>query len=244
MSRTERRTLLSPRFEYDVALSSYFLSADVVGAPENTSLNQAGALKRFLDFLWVSRPGRSWRDTTEADHLAVHQWRRRDEAGPRVAGTTWEPGGLTRQPVLRVGGEGRARPGESDPAAAPAGGAARWGSVAGFVVRDRAGDLRLRRERQAHRVAAAGVLPQMAGRGAPRLRQRCDLPGPDGPHRDAVDRAVEPDGAGDPDPARPERLSAVWLPGPIAKYFSARWIYMPENVVRDVASYVEFDRPR
>jgi hypothetical protein len=64
--------LLSPRFEYDVALNSYFLSADVVGAPENTSVNQAGVLKRFVDFRWVSQPGRSWRDATKADHLAFH----------------------------------------------------------------------------------------------------------------------------------------------------------------------------
>src|SRR5690242_11648589 len=75
--------LMSPTFEYDTALNAYFLSAAVVGAPDNTRVNQAGALKRFLDFLWSARSGRSWRDATEADHLAFHHWRRRDEDGPR-----------------------------------------------------------------------------------------------------------------------------------------------------------------
>ena len=33
-----------------------------------------------------------------------------------------------------------------------------------------------------------------------------------------------------------------WLPGAIAKYFSARWIYVPHSVIRDLVAYVELDR--
>jgi hypothetical protein len=33
-----------------------------------------------------------------------------------------------------------------------------------------------------------------------------------------------------------------WLPGAIAKYFSARWIYVPHSVVRELAAYAELDR--
>lgn len=33
-----------------------------------------------------------------------------------------------------------------------------------------------------------------------------------------------------------------WLPGAIAKYFSARWIYVPYSVVRELAAYAELDR--
>ncbi|MEY2231622.1 hypothetical protein [Streptomyces sp. BF23-19] len=33
-----------------------------------------------------------------------------------------------------------------------------------------------------------------------------------------------------------------WLPGEIAKYFSARWIYVPASVGSDLAAYVEDDR--
>src|SRR6266496_1166508 len=33
-----------------------------------------------------------------------------------------------------------------------------------------------------------------------------------------------------------------WLPGAIAKYFSARWVYVPHSVVRELAAYAELDR--
>ncbi|CAL9676292.1 hypothetical protein [Streptomyces sp. enrichment culture] len=33
-----------------------------------------------------------------------------------------------------------------------------------------------------------------------------------------------------------------WLPGAIAKYFSARWIYVPHGVVGELAAYAELDR--
>ena len=33
-----------------------------------------------------------------------------------------------------------------------------------------------------------------------------------------------------------------WLPGAIAKYFSARWVYVPHSVVRALAAYAELDR--
>jgi hypothetical protein len=80
--------LLSPRFEYDVELNSYFLQANLT-APWNSNANRARALARFFTFLHTARGEKSWRAATEADHLAFHQWRRRDEAGPQVEGSTW-----------------------------------------------------------------------------------------------------------------------------------------------------------
>jgi len=81
--------LLSPRFEYDAALNSYFRRPALIGAPVNSNASRARALAGFLNFLYKSRGGRSWREATEGDHLAFHQWRRRDAAGPQVAGATW-----------------------------------------------------------------------------------------------------------------------------------------------------------
>ncbi|MGW7071822.1 site-specific integrase [Streptomyces sp. NPDC054855] len=49
----------------------------------------ARALARFFSFLHTARGGKSWRAATEGDHLAFHQWRRRDDAGPHVEGSTW-----------------------------------------------------------------------------------------------------------------------------------------------------------
>lgn len=57
--------------------------------PWNSNANRARALARFFTFLDTARGEKSWRAATEADHLAFHQRRRRDEAGPHVEGGTW-----------------------------------------------------------------------------------------------------------------------------------------------------------
>ena len=46
--------LLSPRSEYDVALNSYFLQANLT-APRNSNANRARALARFFTFLHTAR---------------------------------------------------------------------------------------------------------------------------------------------------------------------------------------------
>ena len=33
-----------------------------------------------------------------------------------------------------------------------------------------------------------------------------------------------------------------WLPGAIAKNASARWVYVPDSVTRELAAYAELDR--
>lgn len=43
----------------------------------------------FFNFLYFSRGGKDWRQATEDDHFAFHHWRRRDESGPTVQGSTW-----------------------------------------------------------------------------------------------------------------------------------------------------------
>ena len=82
--------LISPVFEYDVVLNGFFLSAQMAGMSRRTLERYAGNLAAFLTFLLVARDGRSWRDASEADHLAYLAWRRRDAAGPRVEGATWD----------------------------------------------------------------------------------------------------------------------------------------------------------
>ena len=42
--------LLSPRFEYDTALNSYFRRAALIGAPVNSNASRARALAGFLNF--------------------------------------------------------------------------------------------------------------------------------------------------------------------------------------------------
>ncbi|WP_394622407.1 hypothetical protein JNUCC0626_49615 (plasmid) [Lentzea sp. JNUCC 0626] len=248
--------LLSPAFEYDTALNSYFLSPEVVGAPDNTRVNQAGALKRFLDFLWSARSGCSWRDASEADHLAFHHWRRRDEDGPRVAGTTWSQevshvnqfyvwavknGHVRSNPIpqrqrraLPPGVGWRASSSEMVPATyaydesgkriewLPPASYRRWRDVGlrGYGS-DGLPNTRFR-GRWASRNATYADLMVRTGM---RLTEQSSL---------TVLEIPTPRGLGG--------YQRFWLPGRIAKYASARWIYTPEGVVEDLASYAEFDR--
>jgi len=80
--------LLSPTFEYDVGLNSFFLSGDMLCRAWNTQDGYARDLKAFLNFLWHNRNRTCWRNATTADHLAYLTWRRKDPAGPRVDDAT------------------------------------------------------------------------------------------------------------------------------------------------------------
>jgi integrase len=82
--------LLSPNFDYDVALNSYFLSGDMLCLAWNTQDGYARDLKAFLNFLWHNRNRTCWRDATTADHMAYLIWRRKDPAGPRIDDATWD----------------------------------------------------------------------------------------------------------------------------------------------------------
>jgi hypothetical protein len=81
--------LISPDGHYDVDLNAYFL---LHPAPENTLAATAYDLASFLTFLWHHRQPlgkRSWRDATPEDRAVYHRWRRIDERGPGVKGSTW-----------------------------------------------------------------------------------------------------------------------------------------------------------
>ena len=92
--------LLSPRYEYDVVLNSYFHRVSLIDAPWNSNANRARALAAFLNFLHASPR----REVVAAGH------RGRPSGVPSVAppgpgrpqggGRHLEPGGLARQPVL------------------------------------------------------------------------------------------------------------------------------------------------
>jgi site-specific recombinase XerD len=82
--------LLSPNFDYDVELNSFFLSGDMLSRAWNTQDGYARDLKGFLNFLWHNRKRASWRDANAADHLAYLSWRRKDPSGPRVDDATWD----------------------------------------------------------------------------------------------------------------------------------------------------------
>lgn len=249
--------LLSPRFEYDTELNSYFHRPVLLDAPWNSNANRARALAGFLTFLERSRGGRQWRDAVEEDHLAYHQWRRRDEDGPRVAGGTWSqevshvnqfyswavmrkfagavpiplrdrrpaPPGTTRAPLYG---------GEQVPAtyAHDEGGErVEWLPPASY---------RRWRDTGLRGYGADGLPPRrFRGRWPARNATFTDLMVRTGmrlSEQASLTTLEVPVSAGQ------GGYQKFWLPGAVAKNASARWIYVPDSVVRDLAAYAELDR--
>ena len=127
--------LIAPDGRYDMDLNSYFL---LNPAPENTQAATAYDLASFLTFLWCHRQPlakKSWRDATPEDRAAYHRWRRVDENGPGVMGSTWgrevatvnsfyrwavEAGFIEQNPILQRESRGRRWRGRASEALTPA----------------------------------------------------------------------------------------------------------------------------
>jgi site-specific recombinase XerD len=249
--------LLSPRFEYDVVLNSYFHRVNLVDAPWNSNANRARALAGFLSFLHQARGGRSWRDATEEDHLAYHRWRRRDPAGPRVAGSTWSQEvshvnqfyawAVRQKEVGAVPIPQRAR--RPAPLGALLGFGGGEGTVPATYAHDEGGEriewlpptsYRLWRDVGLRGYSGDGLPSgRFKGRWSARNAVFADLMVRTGmrlseqAHLTVVEVPTSVGAGG---------YQRFWLPGAIAKYFSARWIYVPHSVVRELASYLEMDR--
>src|SRR6266702_1134438 len=189
--------LLSPRYEYDVVLNSYFHRVSLIDAPWNSNANRARVLAAFLNFLHRARGGKSWRQASESDHLAFHQWRRRDPAGPRDEGgerIEWLPPAsyrLWRDVGLRGYGP------DGLPSDRFKG---RW-------------------------PARNATFTDLMARTGMRLSEQASLT--------VMEMPLQVGMGG---------YQRFWLPGAIAKYFSARWVYVPHSVVRELAAYAELDR--
>lgn len=245
--------LVSPDGLYDVGLNSYFR---LNPAPENTQAAIAYDLTAFFTFLWCHREpvgARSWRDADPEDRAAYHRWRRVDENGPGVKGSTWgrevatvnsfyrwavEAGFVERNPILQRESRDRRRRGWAGagltPAEAPKDG-----------HRENLAWLPPVSYRRWRDVGVRGYLPTglpdraFRGRNAARNALFCDLMVRTGlrlaeqtgltlfdvPEID-LDRAYAP----------------TRLPSAIAKNGSGRRIYIPAGVLRDLWDYIRFDR--
>jgi site-specific recombinase XerD len=246
--------LVSPSLEYDVDLNGYFLRSALIGGAWNTQIAAARDICRFLDFLWLARGGRSWREAAEADHDAYVYWRRRDPVGPRVAGAT-----LDRELAMLTGFYS-------------------WARLRRLVTESPIPQRPRRVTRRREYVAGPPTAPAAA-----RHDRRRDLvewltPEQYRRWRDVGLRGYDPDGL--PDPRFGGRWAArnaafadlmvrtglrlaeqasltvaelptagggaayhrFWLPAAVAKGGSARWVYVPDRVARLVGEYVAVDR--
>ncbi len=250
--------LISPMFEYDVDLNAFFRSHVMMGAPKNTRNGYAGNLNAFLNFLWKARGGKSWWDASEADHLAYLMWRRRDPRGPRVEDSTWDrelaavnqfyrwqvkagnvqanpiPQRAVRLPSFESGWRGRGSPGGETPATASHG--ARREKVEWLP----AASYRRWRDVGMRGYTPEGLVdPEFRGRWAARNATFCDLMVRTGMRLSEQCALTVFEVPLDPGSGGYQRF---WLPPVIAKGGSARWVYVPASVVRDLGAYSEIDR--
>ncbi|MFJ2598625.1 tyrosine-type recombinase/integrase [Streptomyces erythrochromogenes] len=254
--------LLSPRYECDTDLNGYFLRANQMEEPLNTQANRARAVARYLNFLHLSRGGKNWRDATEEDHRAFHYWRRQHSGGPMVAGSTWSQevslvnqfygwakgrGLVSENPIpqraIRDRPADAKRPAlrpstEAEPAMTPAtlahdgpGEQFEWLPAPSF---------RRWRDVGVRGYTASGLpRPRFRGRWVSRNTAYVDLMVRTGmriSEQSTVTVWEVPLGDGQAGYRR------FWLPAAIAKGGSARWVYVPAGVRRDLTDYAEFDR--
>src|SRR6266568_4916132 len=246
--------LISPDGRYDVALNRYFEQARMSAAPWNTQAAHARDLKNFLDFLWANRSGKSWREAAPEDRAAYERWRRKDPRGPCVEHATWDRevatvngffawavglGYLDASPIVqRPSRASRRRPGARQPGMIPA-------ESSHTGPRRHVEWLTPAMYRQWRDVGVRGFSPSglpdpgFRGRFGSRNAAFTDLM-----IRTGL-RLSEQVGLSlyELPAVAPGGLNArTWLPAPIAKGGSARSIYIPAGVLKDVRDYVEIER--
>lgn len=250
--------LLSPAFEYDVDLNSYFQQPVMAGAATATQVGYARDIAAFLSFLWSARDVRSWRSVREDDHLAYLAWRRRDPAGPMVAGATWDrevagvnsfyrwairAGHVLESPVPQMsrrpsagprGPHGRRSLDEVRPATYSHDSAketVQWLPPAQY---------RTWRDVGIRGFTVQGLPDQrFRGRWAARNGAFCDLMVRTGLRLQEQASMTVFDLPRDRLPSGYHRF---WLAQPVAKGSSARWVYVPASVASDLSAYMTWDR--
>lgn len=245
--------LISPDGQYDIDLNAYFL---LHPAPENTQAAIAYDLAGFLTFLWHHRQPlgkRSWRDATPEDRAAYHRWRRVDERGPGVKGSTWgrevatvnsfyqwavESDFVEQNPILQRPARHRRWRRHPEAALTPAE-APKDGHREGLAWLPPASYRRWRD------VGVRGYLPtglpdsSFRGRNAARNATFCDLMVRTGLRLTEQASLTLFD---IPDIDTHRAYSPTRLPSAIAKNGSGRRIYIPATVLREIWDYIRFDR--
>ncbi|MGV9362055.1 tyrosine-type recombinase/integrase [Amycolatopsis sp. NPDC003731] len=249
--------LISPTFEYDVTLNDFFRSPGMRAKAETTQVGYARDLAAFLTFLWSARGRTSWRDAVEDDHLAYLAWRRRDPAGPMVAGATWDRevaavdafyrwavrhGHVVTGPVPQVA----RRPGLGRELGRRTLDEHRPATYAHDTVRERVEWLPPASYRSWRDAGLRGYgtdgLPRrdFRGRWAARNATFADLMVRTGLRLSEQASLTVFDL-----PRRGTQTTGhrrFWLPAAIAKGGSARWVYVPMSVLADVEALARWDR--
>ncbi|WP_051837598.1 site-specific integrase [Streptomyces sp. NRRL WC-3742] len=239
---------------YDIELNSYFTNK-LVGSPEDTQRAVASDLKLWLTFLWVSRNRKDWREATPEDRAAYKQWRTADPRGPHVDWTTWDRevatvnafynwavhprrAYATENPILQR--EARAHPSQGHRATVMTPAESSHTGPRNEVVWLPPEMYRTWRDVGLRGYTPAG-LPDRSFRGrfATRNATYSDLMIRTG------NRLCEQTSLSLfelPHQVPGKANIRTWLPAAIAKYGSARWIYMPSSSLKATWDYVEEER--
>ncbi|MGC5002635.1 tyrosine-type recombinase/integrase [Streptomyces sp. DT203] len=246
--------LISPKGQYDTELNSYF-TTQLAGSPEDTQRAVASDLKLWLTFLWISRSSKDWRYATPEDRAAYKQWRTADPRGPHVDWTTWDREVATvnsfykwathprhayvaENPIVQR--EARAHPsrGRHSTATTPA-------ETSHTGPRNEIVWLTPGMYRAWRNVGLRGYTPQ--GLPDPSFRRRFGAR--NATYSDLMIRTglrlCEQTSLSVfelPHLVPGKANVRTWLPWPIAKYGSARWIYVPSSSLKAVWDYVEEER--
>ncbi|WP_329318787.1 tyrosine-type recombinase/integrase [Streptomyces sp. NBC_01262] len=261
--------LIGPDGVYDVALNGYGLSTEMAGRPRNTQMAFARDVKGYLDFLWSHRPPvlehseqgvgarpRTWRDATVRDREVYKTWRCDDPAGPRVEGSTWNRevstvDGFYKWAVRR--GYATTNPiGQREIRARSLG---RHGAAgrAGQTAAEKRPDARRYRldwlppetYRLFRDVGIRGYLPsglrdpKYRGKRTARNAVFADLMVRTGLRLEEQSSLTVYEV---PDRTGTRAYYRFWLPAAVAKWDSARDVYVPDGVLRALDDYVEIDR--
>lgn len=261
--------LISPDGEYDVPLNSYALSTQMAGRPHNTQLAFARDIKGYLNFLWNHRPSvlqhsgtgvetrpRTWFDATSRDREVYKTWRNEDPAGPKVQGSTWNRevstvDGFYKWAVRR--GLAAGNPIDQREVRPRSRGLGSGASRGGQTAADRRPDGRRHKldwlppetYRLFRDVGLRGYLPSgLSDRGFRGKRTARNAVFADFMVRTGL-RLEEQSSLTlyeVPDRVGTRAYCRFWLPAAVAKWGSARDIYVPDGVLRAVGDYVEIDR--
>jgi len=246
--------LLAPSFEYDIELNAFFYSVDMLNARLSTRVGYARDIRAFLNFLLLGRDGKTWRDATEEDHRAYLMWRREDPDGPQVSLSTWDRevaavnrfyrwqmarGYVHSTPIpqrARRPAQGFSRRGQQGETAASYSHGARREQIQWLPARS----YRQWRDVGLRGYDAQGLPdPSFRGRWADRNALFADLMVRTG-MRLAEQSSLT---VFDIPMLRAQRgYHRFWLPGAVAKSGSARWIYVPSSILRELHAYIDVDR--
>lgn len=245
--------LLDPEFRFDTQLNGFFSSPGMLTAAWNTQAAYARDLAGFLTFLWAARDKRDFRLATADDHLAYLVWRRKDEQGPHIAASTWdrevasvnrfyqwqcEVGVVSANPIPQRRARYSWAPRSDSPAThAPA-------TYSHSATREQIQWLSAAEYRTWRDVGVRGFTPaglpddSFRGRWATRNALFCDVMVRTGLRLTELASLTVLDVPQDTG-AKYQRL---WLPAAVAKGGSARWVYLPRHLVRQLDEYRRFDR--